>query len=62
MIYHLYLLVYLTNGQVQYDPVGPSGPDITTCVKYAQHAINQRVARGDVKHYTFQCLQRPVSK
>jgi len=62
MIYHLYLLVTLTTGQVQYDAVGPSGPDMATCVKFAQHAILERVARGGVKAYSFQCQQRPAVK
>jgi hypothetical protein len=62
MIYHLYLTVVLLTGQVQYDAVGPSGPNLVGCVKFAQYAITERVARGGVKSYTFQCQLRAVPK
>lgn len=60
MIYHLYLTVVLLSGQVQYEAVGPSGPDLAGCVKFAQYAIPDRVARGGVKSYTFQCQQQKI--
>lgn len=62
MIYHLYLTVVLLTGEVQYDSVGPSGPDVSSCIKFAQYAIAERVARGGVKSYTYQCQLRAVPK
>ena len=62
MIYHLYFTVVLLTGQVQYDAVGPSGPDLAGCVRFAQYAIPERVARGGVRSYTFQCQLRTIPK
>jgi hypothetical protein len=60
VIYYLYLTLVLTTGEPQYEPVGPVGPNIADCVKFAQYVIPRRVAVGDVKNYTFQCNLRPM--